>query len=133
MNCANGGPIQADGGQVLLTAQAAGSLLRSAVNNTGVIEAQTLDSRSGTIRLLGGMQAGTVSVGGTLDASAPSGGNGGFIETSAARVKIASDARITTAAPLGSVGSWLIDPLESPSAIPARAATLPARHSRACS
>ena len=79
----NGGLIQADGGQVLLTAQAAGTLLQSAVNNTGVIQAQTIENHNGTIRLLGDMQSGTVNVGGTLDASAPNGGNGGFIETSA--------------------------------------------------
>ena len=56
------------------------------------------------------MQSGTVNVGGTLDASAPNGGNGGFIETSAANVKIASDAKVTTAAAQGLTGTWLIDP-----------------------
>ena len=55
----NGGLIQADGGQVLLTAQAAGDLLHTAVNNTGVIQAQTIENRNGTIRLLGDMQSGT--------------------------------------------------------------------------
>ena len=65
----NGGLIRADGGQVLLSAQSAGSLLRSAVNNTGVIQAQTLENRNGTIRLLGDMQSGTVNVSGTLEAS----------------------------------------------------------------
>lgn len=40
----NGGLIQADGGQVLMTTQAAGSLLVNAVNNTGVIRAQTLQN-----------------------------------------------------------------------------------------
>ena len=107
----NGGLIQADGGQVLLTAQAAGSLLSTVVNNTGVIRAQTLvTGKDGSIKLMGDMQSGTVNVGGTLDASAPNGGNGGFIETSAAHVKIASDAKVTTAAPTGLTGTWLIDP-----------------------
>src|SRR5450830_1075284 len=101
----NGGLIQADGGQVLLTAQAAGSLLQSAVNNTGVIQAQTIENHNGTIRLLGDMQSGTVNVGGTLDASAPNGGDGGFIETSAAHVNIANDAKISTAAPTGLTGT----------------------------
>ncbi|MCT9812300.1 YDG domain-containing protein, partial [Acidovorax sp. Be4] len=105
----NGGLIQADGGQVLMTAQAAGDLLHTLVNNTGVVQAQTIDNRSGTIKLLGDMQSGTVGVGGTLDASAPGGGNGGFIETSAANVKY-NAAQITTAAPQGITGSWLIDP-----------------------
>ncbi|PKO34062.1 MAG: filamentous hemagglutinin [Betaproteobacteria bacterium HGW-Betaproteobacteria-7] len=109
----NGGLIQADGGQVLLTAQSAGSLLPSAVNNTGVIQAQTLvTGENGSIMLMGDMRSGTVNVGGTLDASAPNGGNGGFIETSAAHVKIASDANITTDAPAGVTGTWLIDPVD---------------------
>ena len=106
----NGGLIRADGGRVLLTAQAAGNLLHTAVNNTGVIQAQTIQNRNGTILLLGDMQTGTMNVGGTLDASAPNGGNAGFIETSAARVSIRDDVRVTTAAPQGLTGTWLIDP-----------------------
>ena len=106
----NGGIIRADGGQVLLTALSAGNLLQSAVNNTGVIQAQTIENHNGTIRLMGDMQSGTVNVGGTLDASAPNGGNGGFSETSAAHVKIANDVNITTAAPKGVTGTFLIDP-----------------------
>lgn len=106
----NGGLIRANGGQVVLTASAAGSLLQTVVNNTGVIEAQTFQNHNGTIRLLGDMQSGTVNAGGTLDASAPNGGNGGFIETSAAHVYIADDAHITTAAPMGLNGNFLIDP-----------------------
>jgi filamentous hemagglutinin family protein len=107
----NGGIIKADGGQVILTAQAAGNLLSTAVNNTGVIQAQTVDNHDGTIRLLGDMQSGTVNVAGTLDASAPQGGNGGAIETSAAHVEVAPDAHITTTAiGHGLTGSWLIDP-----------------------
>jgi len=108
----NGGLIQADGGQVLMTAQAAGDLLDSAVNNTGIIQARTIENRNGVIKLLGDMDSGTVNVGGTLDASALNGGNGGFIETSAAHVKVADDAHVTTAAANGLTGSWLIDPVD---------------------
>ena len=106
----NGGMISADGGRVLLSAQAAGNLLHTVVNNTGVIQAQTIGSRNGSIFLLGDMQTGTMNVGGTLDASAPNGGNGGFIETSAAVVKIRDGVQVTTAAPQGVMGTWLIDP-----------------------
>ena len=106
----NGGMIRADGGRVLLTAQAAGNLLHTVVNNTGVIQAQTIGNRNGTIYLLGDMQTGMMNVSGTLDASAPSGGNGGFIETSSALVKIRDGVQVTTAAPLGLMGTWLIDP-----------------------
>jgi filamentous hemagglutinin family protein len=73
----NGGMIRADGGQVLLSAQSAGTLLQSAVNNAGVIQAQTVENHNGTIRLLGDMQSGTVSVGGTLDVSGTGAGQTG--------------------------------------------------------
>lgn len=106
----NRGLIRADGGSVLLTAQAAGNLLQTAVNNSGVIQAQTLQNHKGTIKLLGDMQSGTMSVDGRLDASAPNGGNGGFIETSAARVSIRDSVVVTTAAAQGLTGTWLIDP-----------------------
>ena len=108
----NRGAIGAAGGAVLLTAKGLQGLGRAVVNNSGIIEARTLENRNGTITLLGDMAAGTVVVGGTLDASAPNGGNGGFIETSAANVRITDDARVTTAAPSGKTGTWLIDPVD---------------------
>jgi len=106
----NKGLIQADGGQVMMTAGATNSLLASVVNNTGIVQAQTVQDHNGVITLLGGMQAGTTQVGGTLDASAPDGGNGGAIDTSAAQVKIANDANVTTKSVSGSAGQWVIDP-----------------------
>ena len=108
----NGNAIRADGGIVVLTAKGLDTVLSNVVNNTGEIRAQTVENRAGKIYLLGDMEHGVVNVGGTLDASAPNGGNGGFIETSAARVKLASDAQITTAAATGSNGQWLIDPVD---------------------
>jgi filamentous hemagglutinin family protein len=107
---ANGGLIQADGGMVVMSAGSRDALLSSVVNNTGVIEARTFENHGGTITLLGGMAAGQVNVGGTLDAGAPNGGNGGYIETSAAHVSVANDARITTASLMGLAGTWLVDP-----------------------
>jgi filamentous hemagglutinin family protein len=107
----NGGVIQSDGGHVLLSTQAASSLLPSVVNNTGVIQAQTIENRNGTILLLAGMHDGTVQVSGRLDASAPNGGDGGFIETSAAHVVIDPAATISTLAPQGKTGLWLLDPV----------------------
>ncbi len=108
----NGGLIRADGGNVFMSAGAKDALLASVVNNTGIIEARTVQEHNGTIILLGGMAEGTTYVSGTLDASAPNGGNGGFIETSAAHVNIADAAKITTAAPAGNTGTWLIDPVD---------------------
>ena len=91
--------VQANGGIVFMDAGAKASLLASVVNNTGIVEAKTVSSHEGVITLLGGMEAGTVNVGGKLDASAPNGGNSGFIETSAAQVKIADNAKIYSAQP----------------------------------
>ena len=104
--------IVADGGRVIMTAGAKDSLLASVVNNTGRVQAQTVQNHDGTITLLGGMEAGTVNVGGTLDASAPKGGNGGFIETSGAHAHIAEGVVITTKAAGGKDGTWLVDPTD---------------------
>ncbi len=104
--------IVADGGNVLMTAGARNSLIASVVNNTGTVQARTVAEHNGIITLLGGMEAGTVGVAGTLDASAPNGGNGGFIETSGARVHIADGAVITTRATGGKHGTWLVDPTD---------------------
>jgi hypothetical protein len=71
-----------------------------------------LENHNGSIKLMGGMQNGTLNVGGTLDASASKSGDGGFIETSAATVKFANDLQVTTLAPQGKTGSWLIDPAD---------------------
>ncbi|MEO8387388.1 YDG domain-containing protein [Polaromonas sp.] len=108
----NGGLMQADGGVALLTAKAADALAGTVVNNTGVIRARTLENRGGVIKLLGGFDGGTVQVGGTFDASAPNGGDGGFIDTSGAHVKVAEGTRVSTRAELGKTGTWLIDPAD---------------------
>ena len=106
----NGGLISASGGQILMTAQGASAAVSAVVSNTGTVEAQTIGSKAGKIELLAGMQGGEVKVGGAIDASAPAGGDGGFVETSAAKVTIEPDARVTTLAANGKTGNWLIDP-----------------------
>ncbi|MFG1343919.1 GLUG motif-containing protein [Xanthobacter autotrophicus DSM 431] len=109
--------IKADGGKVIMTAKAADSVLSAQVNNSGIIQARTLASLTGggattykkgsiTLKATGG----TTRVSGTLDASAPNGGDGGTIETSGNTVKIDDRATITTLASAGSTGTWLIDP-----------------------
>ncbi|MDF3980694.1 YDG domain-containing protein [Luteibacter sp. PPL554] len=103
--------VQADGGRVIMTAGARDSLLASAVNNTGVVRAQTVENRDGQIVLLGGMTAGHVNVEGTLDATAPHGGNGGTIETSAAFATIGK-ARVDAGAARGKAGTWIVDPFD---------------------
>ncbi|MDR1873098.1 MAG: filamentous hemagglutinin N-terminal domain-containing protein [Deltaproteobacteria bacterium] len=100
--------IIADGGRVILTAKAADALVDSQVNTGGLIAARTLNGLSGDIEVYA--HGGVANIAGTLDASAPSGGDGGFIETSGVKVKIADDAVITTKASQGASGTWLIDP-----------------------
>jgi hypothetical protein len=51
-------------------------------------------------------------VAGTLDASAPQGGDGGFIETSGRDVRVDDAAVITTRAAQGRTGTWLVDPTD---------------------
>lgn len=100
--------IYADGGKVFLTAGAADEVLGSQVNNSGLVQARTLGDLKGEI--VAYAQGGTANIGGTLDASAPDGGDGGFIETSGDRVKIDDGAYITTHSVDGETGQWLIDP-----------------------
>jgi filamentous hemagglutinin family protein len=76
---------------------------------TGTASAQGVSG--GEVKVLSDMQTGTVQISGTLDASAPQQGDGGFIDTSAAHLDINPTAHITAAAPNGKAGTWLIDPL----------------------
>lgn len=101
--------INADGGCVLLTAHATNALLQTVVNNRGTIQARTVGARQGRIQLLGSFDGGVVEVAGTLDASAPKAGRGGFIETGGAKVQIRPGTEVTTEAAQGFRGNWLIN------------------------
>jgi filamentous hemagglutinin family protein len=106
-----GGALRADGGTILINAKAAGDLASSVINHTGSSQARTLATgEKGGIYIVGDMQKGRLNVGGRIDASAPNGGDGGFIDTSAASVRIEDTASITTNATYGKTGTWLIDP-----------------------
>ena len=106
----NKGLIKADGGVVVMTAKAADALRTATVTNSGVIEARTIEHRAGHILLLSDMENGVTNVTGTLDASAPNAGDGGFVETSGGQVKIGDGTVVTTTASQGKSGTWLIDP-----------------------
>lgn len=127
--------IQADGGLVVMTASGKDALMDSAVNNSGMIQANTLGETTGQISLTGDNIAttGTISAdggsnghGGTIkiianhktavdgQLSAQGGqlaGNGGFIETSGDIVRIGDRSSIQANAPQGKAGQWLIDPV----------------------
>ena len=89
--------IQADGGHIIMTARAADALSSAVVNNTGIIEARTVQNVDGTIWLNGDMQIGKINVSGILDAD-----NSGFISISAAHVTLDSAEIISSA-------GWLIN------------------------
>lgn len=93
----NKGLIKADGGQVYLSTQSLNAILDGMVNNTGVIEAQTLNDVTGKVVLYA--HGGTANIGGTITAK------DGFVETSGDKVKI-DDHFIIKA------NEWLIDPVD---------------------
>ncbi|MDN7702244.1 filamentous hemagglutinin N-terminal domain-containing protein [Burkholderia semiarida] len=99
--------LKADGGQVLMSAKAADTLLRTVVNNQGTIEARTLRNVAGRISL-DGYDAGTVNVAGVMNASASTPGDGGTVETRGADLKVALGARVDTRASNGRGGTWRI-------------------------
>ena len=133
----NSGSIAADGGVVTMTAQSAQDMAASLVNNSGIVRANTLVERHGEVWITGdqvatsgrisadatgsanagrvvvkgGMQGGSVQVGGSISAQADS-GRGGDVETSAAHVGIAADTRVNTLSGAGTHGTWTIDPLD---------------------
>lgn len=107
----NKGLIRADDGLAVLTARGRNAAMTGIVNNQGIVEARGVKESGGRIYLIGDMEHGVAHVGGRLDASADR-GDGGFIETSAARVNVADGARITTKAAGGQTGTWLVDPVD---------------------
>ncbi|MBN3730524.1 filamentous hemagglutinin N-terminal domain-containing protein [Burkholderia sp. Tr-20390] len=101
----NGGLLKADGGEVLMTARAAGNLLDAVVNNTGTIEARGLNARGGKITLDGG----TVNVAGKLDASAAeANAPAGSVVTRGERVNVATNTKVDTRAG-NTAGTWTIE------------------------
>ncbi|ESK54024.1 hypothetical protein F990_02980, partial [Acinetobacter tjernbergiae DSM 14971 = CIP 107465] len=107
----NRGAILANNGAIYLTAKAKDSLSKAVVNHSGIIEANRLSQNAkGEIVLLADMQQGTTNVSGILKSEGLNGQAGGFIETSAAQVKIADSTHVSTLSDGGKTGTWLIDP-----------------------
>jgi len=91
----NSGHIIADGGEIYLTTNAVDELLKGVVNNTGIIEANSLDGLTGHVELFA--HGGEVQVGGSIEAK------DGFVETSGKDFTFLN-ANIQA-------GEWLIDPV----------------------
>ncbi len=136
--------VQAPGGLIILSAQAASRLQGGMVNNTGSLQASGLVKEGGRILLRASDQishsgsmhadaaAGSAGQGGSItliaDMGNPNslttvsgnisakggtlGGDGGFVETSASRLKIADSSVIDTLAIRGKNGQWLLDPYD---------------------
>ena len=97
----NKGTIQADGGNVLLTARSANALLDTVINTDGVIRANSIGIRNGTITLDGG-NAGIVSVAGTVEAKGNDAGTtGGTVKVLGEYVGVMSGASINASGDAG--------------------------------
>ena len=82
--------IRADGGQVILSAQAANALLNTVVNQTGIIEARSIENKNGRVFLSGG-SSGVVNVSGRVDVS---GERGGAVTISGENIALTNNASI---------------------------------------
>ena len=91
----NSGHIIADGGEIYLTTNAVDELLKGVVNNTGIIEANSIDSLTGYVELFA--HGGTAEVDGTISAE------DGFVETSGEKLSIKDTINIKAK-------DWLLDP-----------------------
>ena len=115
---ANSGVLRADGGRVTLNAKALDSLARSVVNNSGIIEARSVENANGVVRLAGDdvtLQSGSivsaagggqveiygsqVLADGLIDASSTS--RGGSIKLLGDNVGLVGTARVDASGDLG--------------------------------
>jgi filamentous hemagglutinin family protein len=97
----SGGIVQADGGQVLMTAKATDALLATVINVDGLVQARSVGMRDGTIVLDGGT-SGVVSVSGTLDASGKAAGQtGGTVKALGEEVALFGQARVDASGDAG--------------------------------
>ena len=109
----NGGAIIAENGAIYLTAKAKNNLSKAVVNHSGVLEANRVSTNAkGEIILLGDMAVGETHVSGTLIAEGKNGQDGGFIETSAAKINILDGTKVSTLSKQGKTGNWIIDPTD---------------------
>jgi len=100
-NISNEGLIRADGGVVTLSVRRAGEIIKSVINQGGVIEARSVVNKNGRILLFGG-DNGIVSVTGTLDASGKGAGEkGGTIHVTGENVGLFESAKLDASGDAG--------------------------------
>ncbi len=91
----NSGTIIANGGEIYLTTNAVNELLKGVVNNSGILEANSIDDLTGKVEVYA--HGGTANVSGTIEAV------GGFVETSGENLGVADGTVIKAK-------TWLLDP-----------------------
>lgn len=97
----NGGLIKSDGGAVWMSAGAKDAVLASVVNNTGIIEARSVQNIDGVIVLEAG-SAGTATNSGTLAAAGVNNGEtGGTVKVLGGTVKLAAGSVIDVSGDAG--------------------------------
>ncbi|MHB1946895.1 MAG: beta strand repeat-containing protein [Gammaproteobacteria bacterium] len=98
---ANTGSVIADGGKILMTAQAAQGVLDNVINMSGVAQAHSVAQKNGVI-ILQGDNEGTVTVSGKLDASGKTtGSSGGTVKVLGNLVHVLSPAVIDVSGDVG--------------------------------
>ncbi|MBI5427135.1 MAG: hypothetical protein HZA02_02520 [Nitrospinae bacterium] len=119
----NSGRIQANGGQVTLSARDAGDVIRNVVNHEGVIEAKTVARREGRVFLMGGGK-GTVNVAGTIDASGTNAGEkGGTVHVLGEKVGLFGNGRIDVSGDSGGGTALIGGDYQGGGGVPAATAT----------
>jgi filamentous hemagglutinin family protein len=96
----NAGSLKADGGTVQVTARAAGAIVDNVINTTGIVEANSVAVKNGTVILSG--TGGGVTVGGTVSAAGKTAGTtGGTVKVLGDGVTLASGANIDVSGAAG--------------------------------
>lgn len=122
----NSGTITAPGGEVLLASGSTVTPIATTgvsslsvattggglVDDSGIVSAETVGGKTGTVILQAGMQTGGVALDASavVDASAPNGGNGGQVFINASGVVLDNTAPINVSSPYGIKGTVKIDP-----------------------
>ena len=103
----NSGLLQAHGGQVQLAAQAQDALLRTVVNHTGIIQANSVARRNGRVLLDGG-SSGVVAVNAEVQARGETeGSTGGRIVVTGDKLLLADAARLDASGQAGGGGIYV--------------------------
>ncbi|NBV75429.1 MAG: filamentous hemagglutinin N-terminal domain-containing protein, partial [Methylococcaceae bacterium] len=91
--------IQADGGQVIMTSQAANAIYSNLVSNTGIIQARSIGEQQGHVLLKADEKNGEVQIGGLIDVSGQQ--LAGQVQVSGHSVKQTGEIRANSAEAVG--------------------------------